>query len=541
MIRFLLSVTILPMMMGFGLIRLKKEKGTGSLRECYMLGLLFLFLLGEAASCVTIKLEGSFSFYCRLFAGAVGMSVLLSLLAGWKVPMQLWESGKKQAAELKVLWKEPGMWRVLVIATGLLAVLPVAGSFLYVPDTGSSTMAETILATTGTDTFFLYNPVTGKALEYGMYPIYKLACLPLIYSALYELSGMALPVFLYKAVSFWMVLVWLVVLSLWGETLFGGNKEKKCVFLLLAEVLLVTGDGDKSTLAYGLLHGGFKGETLAALVVAFGAYMIYQLSEEKEIWYRFMGLLLAACGFLVARPLFLPGGFAYVAGNSGREWTLLALAVFALYLSREKKRKKWKTQEVVFLGICLFAGLAAGGAFSLLGTAYAGTCLFGSAEDRKKAVSMLIGLVLLFCFAGTVLPFRGDCVKKTDVPVGDVEILDRIAQLTENYEGEVLLAAPENVMEQARLYCDRVILPYGKDLWHEACNREIADVYTDQELLLFEQMKTDYIQPDAIAAMAAEMHCHILVMREEMSEEAGVRGGWKQAEGAEGYAVYYKQ
>ena len=57
---------------------------------------------------------------------------------------------------------------------------------------------------------------------------------------------------------------------------------------------------------------------------------------------------------------------------------------------------------------------------------------------------------------------------------------------------------------------------------------------------MFEQMKTDYMQPDTIAAMAAEMHCNILVMRECMSEEMLIRGGWKEAEEVTGYAVYYK-
>ena len=541
MIRFLICVTILPMIMGLGFMRLKKERGTGSLLECYMLGLLFLFLLGEAASCAVIKLESGFSFYCRLFAGCIGVGAVCSLLFGGKMIKELWRSALGRLQEMKELCRLSS-GRILMAAIVLiLIVLPVAGYFLYVPDTGSSTMVETISVTTSTGTIFGYNPVTGTPLEYGMYPIYKFACLPLIYSALYEFCQLPLSVFAYYAIPIWLLLVTASVLLIWSELVFRESREKKYFFLLVAGLLLVTGNGESGSFASGLLHGGFKGEVAAAaLAIPFCAYMLYQLIVKKEWWYGLAGTGLSLCGVLVMRPLFLPDSFAYVGENSGKEWTLLALSVFVLYLAREKTRKKWKKQEAVLLGICLFAGIVTGEIFALMGTAYAGTCLWGIAEERKKAVPMIVGMVLLIALSGTVLPLRGVCAKKADVAPGDVEIQDRIAELAEDYEKEVVLVAPEKVMEQARLQNSKVVLPYGKDLWQKNCNREIADDYTEKEVLLFEQMKIDYTQPDTVAVMAAEMHCNILVMRERMSEEVLIRGGWKEAEDVTGYAVYYK-
>ena len=128
------------------------------------------------------------------------------------------------------------------------------------------------------------------------------------------------------------------------------------------------------------------------------------------------------------------------------------------------------------LGMCLFAGLIIGNVFPMAGTAYVGTCLWNIAEERKKAVPFLVGAILLICMAGTVLPFRGDCTKKADIPSGDVEILNRIEELAEDCEKEAVLVAPQNVMERARLHNTKIVLPYGKDLWQENCNREIADV-----------------------------------------------------------------
>lgn len=553
MLQFLICAAVIPMVLGLGFLQLKKERAEGSLTECYILGLLLLLFLGEAVSCIVIKLEESFSFYCMAFAGSIFIAAAVSLFAGRKILADLWKKyserrGTKRIDRTKYINKETDakekrqsvrLWNVSAFC--LLIVLPLIGLFLYVPDTGSSTMAETILTTVSTDTVFSYNPVTGTRLSYGMYPIYKFACLPLIYSAFYRLCGMAFTDFVFYAIPVWMFLLSAAVMSLFAERFFEGNKEKKRSFLLLLGVLLVCGDGMKHTLSYALLHSAFRGEVLtAAVIVPFGIVMFYSLLIRKERLYGVIGIFLSLTGILAARPLFLPESAAFVSGDGGREWMLLALSVFALYLSREKTKKKWRKQEGYLLGAALIFGMIDGGVLPMAGTAYAGACLYETAKERKKGLSFLAGMILLLALSGTVLPLRGDCVKKADVPAGDVEIQNRITELAERAEGEVRLAAPKEVMEQARLRNAGVILSYGKDLWRENCNREIADVYTDKERLLFEQMQIDYLQPDTAAAMAAELHCDILVMREEMSGEMQAQGGWMRAEGAEGYAVYYR-
>lgn len=555
MLRFLICVTILPIIMGLGFIRLKKEKGTESLTECYILGLLFLFLLGEAVSCIVIKLEESFSFYTAALLGSIGCAVALSLVIGRKMPgifrKRLTEYISKIQKEIskkdnikkdntkkdRVFFSR--FFQVLIFA--LLIGLPILGLMLYVPDTGNSTMAETILVTTSSDTVFAYNPVTGKSLEYGMYPIYKFASLPLLYSVLYQLCRMPFDTFLFYAIPVWVLFLFAALMAFLGERLFKERKEKKQIFLLFLGVLIVSGDGETSTLAYGLCHSAFRGEVLAsAVIIPFAMYMLQCFFEKKDRLYGAVGILLSLCGILVARPLFLPEGIAFAKGDCGREWMLLALSVFALYLTREKTKKKWSRQEIFYLGSCLLLGILNGSVFPMLGTAYVCACLYGVAGERKKAVPLAVGIILMLFLAGTILPLRGACIKKEDVPKSDVEIQGRIVELAQRYEKEVVLVAPENVMEQAKLHNSKVVLPYGKDLWKENCNREIADVYTDKELLLFEQMKTDYMQPDTVAAMAAEIRCNILVMREGMSEEMLIRGGWTEAEEVTGYAVYYR-
>ena len=57
-------------------------------------------------------------------------------------------------------------------------------------------------------------------------------------------------------------------------------------------------------------------------------------------------------------------------------------------------------------------------------------------------------------------------------------------------------------------------------------------------MILYEQMKADYEHPDTIAALAVDMQCNILVLRERISEDALRQYGWKKTEDIPGYAVY---
>lgn len=532
-------------------MRLKKEKETITLTESYLTGLLILFLLGEIAACLVIKLDGSFSFYCKILGGTVAVWCLLSALLGRKIGRELlrhvpglfqWKEGTRHPRRRII---------ELVVLFGLIA-LQAGGYFLFVPETGSDTMAETIGVTLMSDTVFQYNPVTGRILEYGMYPIYKLASLPLFYSCLCRLCGMPLGTFLYYGIPFWMILINLGVMSVWSRLLIGESvgeyREKRRLFLIFVSLLIVMGDGEKTSFAWLLLHSGWRGAAAAAaFVIPFGIYIACAMLQKKEWLYGGMGIFLSLCGFVFTRPLYPPESFAFVGQDTGRQWGMLLLAVIGLYLAREKTKKKWRLQEAVFLGMCLMFSLISGGSFAFLGIGYAMTCLWGIGEERKMGTGLFAGFFIAICMAGTVLPFHGDALKKWHVPEADLEIQDKITQIAGNYEGAVMLVAPEHVMEQARLKNDNVVLPYGKDLWYgytwygkKVCNREIADVYTEKECMLYEQMKVDYKQPDTMAALAADTDCRILVLREAMSKEAETQYGWHMADRTEGYAIYYK-
>lgn len=541
MILFLLCVTVLPVLPGLTFMRLKKEKESIALTECYLFGLLFLFLLAEAAACAAIKLESGFSEYCRMFGIAAASCSLLSLVGNLNTAKGLLFRIRgvfSGSQENRKKWKRQRL-QYLIIA--LLISLQLAGYFLYTPDTGRDTMAETVSATLLTDTVFSYNPVTGQVLRYGMYPLYKFASLPLLYSALGRLCGLAPTDLLFFAVPLWIVLVFSALLYLWSGALFEEQKEKRNLFLIFSGLLLVLGDGEKTSFAYSLLHGGWKGGTLAAaIIVPFGIYIIWQMMVRKEWIYGAVGIFLTACGIVFARPMFWPDSFAFTADDSGKTWGILFLALLSLYLIREKTKKKWKKREVILLSFALLTGLISGSALLILAAAYVGTCIWSVAEEWKCGGKVFAGFVIFICLTGTIYPFGSDAVKRWQIPQAEKELQDKIEALAETYKGEVMLLAPDCVMEQVRIQNGKILLPYGKDLWYENCNREIADVYTDEELVLHEQMKKNDIQPDAIAAMASQLHCNMLVLPESMTTEAMLRHGWKETEAADGYTIYCK-
>ena len=541
MIRFLLCVTVLPVLQGLTWIRLKKEKEAVTLSECYAAGVLILFLFGEAAACIVIKTAGNFSGYCRIIGGMAAAGGLLSLFVNRKTAAALWRRTTemlrwKPGAEKR--WKRQAMEYVLLV---FLIGIQIAGYFLFVPDTGADTMTETIWTAVATDTVFQRNPVTGGLLANGMYPLYKLNALPLLYGALYRLCGMPMAEFLYLAIPVWIIFLNLVIWYAWSGAFFEEQKEKKNLFVIFASLLLIMGDGETRSYAYGLLHNGWSGITAARVTALFfGAYIVYRMLTKKDWLYGITGIVLSVVGLLFARPMLWPVGIAFSSGDTGRRWGMLLIAAVALYLVRERTGKKWKKREIALLIACLLLSLISGSPFAVLGTAYAMTVIWGVAEEWKKGVPMFVGFLILICMTGTVLPFQADIPRNAYVSSQEREIQDKILFLAEKYKGDVMLVAPETVMERARLESGSILLPYGKDLWRDGCNREVNSIYGYEEkaLILYEQMKVDYKQPDTIAAMAADLQCDILVLREKMSEEAMRQYGWQRAGDVTGYAVY---
>lgn len=546
MIVFLLCALVLPLLMGSGILCFgknsdKEKQERLPLAEVYAAGVMLLFAVGELAGCVVIKLDGSFAMYKMVFGVLTAAALCVSAIIGRKTLRRMpAELVQRVRNFIGVFTDKDNVQKFVTVCVILLLLLHIAGYFIYVPDVGSDVTVETVHVTGVTGTVFRYNPVTGMQMEHGVYPIYKLASLPLLYTLITQLTGMRTNLLLFYVIPVWVILVSFSLVVNWASVLFPERKDMRSRFLLLYLLLLTFGDYADGTFAYGLLHGAWKGAVVAcAIAVPFGCCMVYHIFAEKQWFYGGIGAFLSLAGFVFARPLFVPGIMFASTDEVFHEWALLFLAVLTLCLVRERRKQSFKKREVICLAAVLFTGVIVGNPLTLLALAYVGTMLTGAVSERKKSRSVLAGLIVIICLSGTVLPFCADVMKKQYIPQESLEVQKRIDELASQL-GQVCLVAPEDVMERARILNDNVCLPYGKDMWHEDCNREVADTYTEAQELLYQQMKTDYLQPDTAAAMAKEAGCNLLVLREVMSEDAMRQGGWQQAEDVTGYAVYYR-
>ncbi len=277
-----------------------------------------------------------------------------------------------------------------------------------------------------------------------------------------------------------------------------------------------------------------------AFAVPFAGYMLYRALTSEDRLYAWIGVLMGIAAFLFARPLFVPEASSFFAGHNNRMWSVLLIGILTLHLTWGAKNQVLRKREMILVVVFLALGIYAKLPATLLGASYVCALLYGTAMGRKQERRLAIGLVLICCLSGTVIPFSSGDPKLFDMPTERGEVLVKIDELA-NASDAPYVWAPDEIAERLRVRNGHIVLPYGKDIWQEGCNREIADVYSAETMGLWQQMQTDYLNPDLMAAMATDMPCNILVLRERMEDNTMIRYGWQEAEAYDSYVVYTRQ
>lgn len=477
------------------------------------------------------------------FLTAVAVSGIAALpFIKWRLPFQLYRNTVLlllAAALIVALFLfgrrfrdigRPGLtkWH---IGAAFVFLLLLYSFWLYLPDTVNDVMLETIRTTVATDTVYEYNPLTGRALELGMYPISKLYTLPLFYSVWMSLLPADYGFILYYAVPIFGLVLHFLVVSKWGSLFWKGEREKTGIFLIVYGLVLLFGDYHASTLAYRLLHQGWSGLTLFLSVCI--PYLGYLCAGMRQNGIRLHGMITAAMCLTAGIFLFpMKDGLPMeleLAGLlqetvHGKYLGLYIISVLFLVLNLKKEDKK----NLLFLPLMPIQLIIAYAAVTL--------CLH-MAKGRKRA-AVPAAVILLIALAGSVLPYKTDLVKKKYIYREAEAALEIVERLAEEENGAVLLA-PDDIMKQARAYSADIFPLYGKDLWNKNANQSVADDYTTEIYELYELMKTDYSHPDEIAGLAREYGCNVLLLRERMTqEEKENRAAWEFVEEVPGYLVY---
>ncbi len=240
--------------------------------------------------------------------------------------------------------------------------------------------------------------------------------------------------------------------------------------------------------------------------------------------------------------------------SAGSYGILLFLAILVLY-SLKKEKNKWLADYTllvillvvanpvfVFLAENIFPVLAFGVRFYvLLPTAilvpYATVLLLDRVSSRNQKIIISICIALIIGLAGTgygTIEGTQRLAEKSYFAGEEAEIL-KIVSAGDN---EVLLLAPNQIMEMARDYDPQVRLLYGKDLWIEGLDLGIQDNYSKEIIDAYTAMQSQDV--DQIAVTASKYQCDFIVLNNMEGQEPAI-SGYQILSQTQNYQIYEKK
>lgn len=479
------------------------------------------------------------------FLSAVFMAGVIALpFINWRLPFHIYRnlmftvlfSGfvlmfAVYAKQLKII-KKPAfsLWQPCLAAVFLLLIFSF---WIYLPDTVNDVGLETVRTTLATDMVYEYNPVTGRKLELGMYPVSKLYVLPIFYSAWASVLPVDAGAFLYYIAPSAVLLLHFLVIYKWVRL--SAKPEHTGMLMCFYGLALLFGDYHASTLSYRLLHQGWMGQTvLMAVCVPYLGYQCIRMWREGAGPSRLLSALLCLAAGLFLFPFKAVRPFGEMLrliarGNLYGKYTgLWLIGILILVLMMKKEDRK-------FLVLIPLVPIP-------LVITYCAYVLCLRIEKGKKRRTAVLALVALTALSGSVLPYKTDLVKKKYLSRDAITALEAADDLAAGAsEGPVLLA-PDEVIKQARAHSSRLYPLYGKDLWNKNANSAVADDYPPETYQLYELMKEDYRNQDEIARLALEYGCDILILRERITREAkDAYLSWEIYREVPGYLVYRRR
>lgn len=154
----------------------------------------------------------------------------------------------------------------------------IIGGRVHVAGDMTLETVETILSS---DTVYQINPMTGLAYELGMPLRLKVLCLSTMYAIICRMLSLpAMTVVWVIMPVIHLLLCYIAYLSL-ADTLFGKDRLKKALFMLLIAILISFGDYAPGMEGFGLLYAGFKGTSVRMAILV--PYIISAILRKRWI------------------------------------------------------------------------------------------------------------------------------------------------------------------------------------------------------------------------------------------------------------------
>lgn len=249
------------------------------------------------------------------------------------------------------------------------------------------------------------------------------------------------------------------------------------------------------------------------------------LSTERQ-YGKYMGLALLALLFLWLSPTEL-------SGRKGKKLAMMTLVQFCLILFIPLL---FLLQKLLGFSANYWEYLWTVPVLPVI--AYSCVELCAVQKDGRRFWGAAVICLVVLALSGTLLPFQGGGEKWKYADRSVDQVLACVREQKELYGGEVLLLAPEEILEQARAYDGGIRLIYGRDMWNMEANTAVADDYSEDIRLLYESMRHDYEQPDQVADSAKWYGCDVLVLREKLTPGGLQEAEWCFIKEVNGYVVY---
>lgn len=268
-----LIMALVPLILGKGTLAIiygtPKRKKLNRTDE-YLTGLMIGIGIGEAAHLAAVFLKWSFSGYVKVAVILTGCACVLAGII-WFLRGREQKKRKRHKSRLAagtVLYKVWGKERTVFLLFGLSVLLQivvlVTGREFY--RTGDATL-ETVNSFLVSDGIYQVNPMTGQAYTLGIPFRLEILSLPSLYGGLCRLSGLSANQVVLEVVPIVVLAAAYLTYERLGEALFGREKWKKGVFLLLVSVIFWLGDYVTVTDSFCLMHCGWQGTTIRTAIL----------------------------------------------------------------------------------------------------------------------------------------------------------------------------------------------------------------------------------------------------------------------------------
>lgn len=273
-----LILALVPFLLGKGALRIlygKRYAQEFGGPDAFLTGIMVCIGIAEAAHLTAVFLKWPFSACVKMMcflAATAALVVLLVLIRGRqkrKNDPYLRKSREKE--QLRKMMSDNGytaVQQILFAAFGLSVILQII--LIMTSDmsywNGDMTR-ETVSSFLTTDAIYQVNPLTGRPYTAGIPLRLKVLSLPSLYGALCSAFQVPVDQLVGRIIPTAVLVAGYLAYGRLARVLFGRDRTKREIFLLLVSLLFWFGDYMAASDGFSVLHCGYRGTAIRAAVL----------------------------------------------------------------------------------------------------------------------------------------------------------------------------------------------------------------------------------------------------------------------------------